>query len=191
MGLMYSLITVYCGFKVLTGSINLWALHHMLILFILIIYATFWEPSSTNSPNLSDLDIYSDKLFYQPLFDKLKFPPRSVNSTVPIQQCYADLASSMQKYLEISTINLIDSKLNSLSSNSSCKTLYLGGGVALNCKLNFSIASTFKNQFNNIYAYPAGGDAGSSIGGCINYLNNVSSKPVVKQLSSAMLGSFS
>ncbi|QNI46801.1 carbamoyltransferase C-terminal domain-containing protein [Synechococcus sp. A15-60] len=188
LGLMYSLITVYCGFKVLTGEYKLMGLApYGDPVYFEELCSLFGEPDRNDSPNLGELDIYSDELFYKPLTDKLKFLPRPTNSKAPIHQRFADLASSMQKYLEISTITLIESQLNR-STVSPCNTLYLGGGVALNCKLNYIIATTFKSQFNNIYAYPASGDAGSSIGACINYIANACSKTISSRLPSVMLG---
>ena len=51
--------------------------------------------------------------------------------------------------------------------------LALGGGVALNCKMTYEVAEHFKSRVSNIGIIGAAGDAGSSIGACINYLVNV------------------
>ena len=51
--------------------------------------------------------------------------------------------------------------------------LALGGGVALNCKLTYEVANHFKHRIRNIAIIGAAGDAGSSVGACINYLINV------------------
>ena len=46
----------------------------------------------------------------------------------------------------------------------------LSGGVALNCKLNYIISEYFADNFDKVWAYPASGDAGSSVGACMAYL---------------------
>ena len=77
----------------------------------------------------------------------------------------ADLAASIQKLLEETIFEIINS-YNSLISNFS-NNVVLGGGVALNCKMIRSIYD--KTQYS-IHAPNSPGDAGSSIGACAAYL---------------------
>ena len=66
---------------------------------------------------------------------------------------------------------MIKDYINSNSINSST-SLVLSGGVALNCKLNYLLSRNFSDEFEKVWAYPASGDAGSSVGACVNYLSD-------------------
>ena len=140
---------------------------------------------------IADIDIFSTKLISKKLEHKLGFPPRSQNST-NIQQKYANLASSIQLFLEKQVVKIIKNYLQE-NNIKSCPTLYLSGGVALNCKLNYVLSTEFNSVFSEIWAFPASGDSGSSIGACFNYLKTL--KPALKTnegqslLNSMLLGS--
>ena len=58
----------------------------------------FWD-SNLNKPSIADINIYDSILQSKSLEEQLLFPPRDINSNV-ITQDYADLAASVQTFLE-------------------------------------------------------------------------------------------
>ena len=83
--------------------------------------------------------------------------------------------ASVQLYLEHAVFALVNESISRFNLSPGC-SLFLGGGIALNCKLNYSLSNHFNRFFNEIWAFPLSGDAGSSIGACFNYLKNVDQK---------------
>jgi len=97
------------------------------------------------------------------LSSTLGFPAREPDSpSIPI--CYANLAASIQYYLE-EAVHFVVSSLHSKYPHA--RTLVLGGGIALNCKLTYTLSKKFDCIFDHIWAFPASGDAGSSIGAAL------------------------
>ena len=88
-------------------------------------------------PNINDINIYSPKLTSDRLEGCLGFPPR--NSSQPLLQKYADLAASVQLYLEHAVL-LVNESISRFNLSPGC-SLFLGGGIALNCKLNYSLSN--------------------------------------------------
>ena len=174
LGLIYSSITVYCGFKVLTGEYKLMGLApYGVPKYLQQLKDVFGDPKRI-SPRISDLSIFSDKLISKKLQNLIGFPPRE-GEQEPVRKCHADLAASMQKYLEEAVIAIVDNSLTKFMP--SAKNLVLGGGIALNCKLNMVLAKSFQKQFSKVWAFPASGDAGSAYGACINNLVFLGKRP--------------
>ena len=97
-GLFYSAITAFCGFKVLTGEYKLMGLAS---------YGTpiYYEKLCDyfGNPNIKEFSTKKLKFFGQKLYDKslekiLGFEARCPGGQ--INTCYKDLASSAQKFLE-------------------------------------------------------------------------------------------
>ena len=167
-GLIYSLVTVYCGFKVLTGEYKLMGLApYGNPRYLEILNQLFWD-SNLNKPSIADINIYDSILQSKSLEEQLLFPPRDINSNV-ITQDYADLAASVQTFLEQKVCYILRDYIGSNKLEDS-RCLVLSGGVALNCKLNYIISEYFADNFDKVWAYPASGDAGSSVGACMAYL---------------------
>ena len=159
-GLLYSAFTYYCGFKVNSGEYKLMGL------------APYGKPKyfSKILENLIDLkDDGSFKIdmsyfdyslninmlnekFYQ-LFDKKNRNPES-----EISQFYMDIASSIQKVIELIIIKIT----KHLKEITQSKNLCISGGVGLNCVANYKILK--ENIFENIWVQPASGDSGGSLG---------------------------
>lgn len=88
----------------------------------------------------------------------------------------ANLAKTLQNYLEEKTIELIDDCLSKTNVRNVC----LSGGVVLNCVNNYNIIKTFKDV--NFYFEPVGHDAGTSIGVAkLAYYNETKSNTKHKQ----------
>ena len=177
LGLIYSAVTVYCGFKVLTGEYKLMGLApYGKSVYYDALVDVFGNPTESLT-SINDLNIYSNRLYSSKLEDALGFPPREKSQI--LQQKYADLAASVQIYLENAVCNIIDTCIVKYMIEPG-STLYLGGGIALNCKLNLTLSEKYCDFFSEIWAFPASGDTGSSIGACFNFLTDQKYKAKLK-----------
>ena len=165
-GLFYSAMTSYLGFKPNEGEYKVMGL------------ASYGNPktyidkvrkliTSKNSSIKCDMDVFcwdrnSGIMFNEKLYDILGVEPRMLDEQ--ITQSHMDLAAAVQlRYEEIlfdviKTIGLFDKSTN----------LCLSGGCAYNGTANGKI--TKKTHINNIWIPLAPSDAGSSIGAVVNYL---------------------
>ena len=89
----------------------------------------FWN-EKTDKPTIADINIYSKKLVSRLLESRLGFPPRGQDEDT-ITQKYADLASSIQLFLETKVEYLLGKYINTLDKQR-VNSLVLSGGVALN-----------------------------------------------------------
>ena len=188
-GLFYSAMTYFCGFKVNSGEYKLMGL------------APYGEPKYTELIKEHLIDIKEDGSFRLNMkyfdyctglkmtskhFDKLfNLPSRKPEEE--ITQVYRDLAASAQKVTEEIIIKLA----KSLLQETGMKNLCLAGGVALNCVANGRLLKEIKNL--NLWIQPAAGDAGGALGSALAshyyFLNNkreVSSKQKDKMKGSLL-----
>ena len=163
LGLLYSAVTAYCGFKVNSGEYKLMGLAP---------YGTprFAEVMETHlvtiAPDgsfrlnmdyfgyLEKIAMYNDK--FEALFGK---PARTEGNE--IEQFHMDMAASIQAIVEKVMLSLC----RSLVTEYGVKNLCLAGGVALNCVANGKIAKA--NIFDEIWIQPASGDAGGALGAAL------------------------
>lgn len=166
LGLFYSAITGYCGFKVNSDEYKLMGL------------APFGEPKYVEVLEEQFIDIKPDGSFHlnMQLFDfgrrqamfcvskvskLLNLPPRNRDQELSAE--YADLAHSAQKVTE----KIILLLAQTIQKKTGSKNLCLAGGVALNCVANGLIASS--NIFEKVWIQPAAGDSGGSLGAALSY----------------------
>lgn len=168
LGLLYSAITYYTGFKVNSGEYKVMGL------------APYGEPRYAETIKNHLIDIKEDGSFALNLdyfdfctgltmtnrrFDSLfGGPPRLPES--PISQREMDLAASVQVVTEEIVIKLA----RHIASTTGQKNLCLAGGVALNCVANGKLLR--ENLFESIWIQPAAGDAGGALGAALaaNYI---------------------
>lgn len=158
-GLFYSTITNYLGFRVLSGEYKVMGL------------APYGRPTYVDKlrklysiPNELDFKLdmnYFDfgqiqRMYTDSLIDYLGFEPRVPESE--IKQEHKDLAKSLQVVLE----EILLSQVRELRKRVDSPNLCLSGGVALNCVATHAIRKT--NIFENIFVQPASGDSGSALG---------------------------
>lgn len=158
-GLFYSTITNYLGFKVLSGEYKVMGL------------APYGKPvyvdklrSLYSIPNKLDFKLdmnYFDfgqiqRMYTDALIDYLGIPPRKPESE--LTQEYKDLAKSLQIALE----EILLGQVQELKKRVDSRNLCLSGGVALNCVATHAIRET--HLFDNIFVQPAAGDSGSALG---------------------------
>jgi carbamoyltransferase len=99
-----------------------------------------------------------------------------------IRERHADIASSVQSFLEQALFHL----LRDLHVRTGSKNLCLAGGVALNCVANGKIYAD--TPFENVFVQPAAGDDGTALGAALfvdNENRNVRDTPTMEH---ALLG---
>jgi carbamoyltransferase len=160
LGLLYSALTYYCGFRVNSGEYKLMGL------------APYGEPRFADLILKNLIDLKDDGSFRMDqsyfnyaqgltmtsgkLHTLLGGPPRKPES--PLTQREMDLASSIQVVTETILLKMVR-HVHALTGMSN---LCLAGGVALNCVANGLILRD--GPFERLWVQPAAGDAGGAIG---------------------------
>lgn len=163
LGLLYSALTYYTGFKVNSGEYKLMGL------------APYGRPRYAQIIRDNLIDLKDDGTFrlnmdyfdyatgltmtnrrFNELFDG---PPRSPESE--ISQREMDLAASIQAVTEEAILRLA----RSIKADTGAKNLCLAGGVALNCVANGKVMA--EGIFDKIWIQPAAGDAGGALGAAL------------------------
>ncbi len=163
LGLLYSALTYYTGFKVNSGEYKVMGL------------APYGQPRYAQLMKDHLIDIKADGSFALDMsyFDyctgltmtNRKFdalfggPPR--DSEAPLTQREMDLAASLQSVTEDVVIALAVA----IAKSTGMKNLCMAGGVALNCVANGKLLR--EGMFENIWIQPAAGDAGGSLGAAL------------------------
>ncbi len=163
LGLLYSAMTYYTGFKVNSGEYKVMGL------------APYGEPKYKNLilDNLIDLKKDGSFRLNQAYFDyctglsmtNSKFdelfggPARKTDEL--LTQRHMDLAASIQVVTEEVVLRIT----RSLAKDTRSKNLCLAGGVALNCVANGKVLRD--QAFENVWVQPAAGDAGGALGAAL------------------------
>jgi len=164
LGLLYSAITYYCGFKVNSGEYKLMGLApYGKPLYTDLIFSHLIELKDDGSYKINmdyfDYEVGSG-MTNGKLHDLFGKPPRDSESE--LSQFYMDVAASIQKVTEI-TVQKIATFAKEVTS---CTNLCLAGGVALNCVANGKILK--EGIFEKLWIQPAAGDAGGAIGAALS-----------------------
>ena len=162
-GLLYSAITYYTGFKVNSGEYKVMGL------------APYGEPRYADLIRDNLVDIKSDGSFALDMkffnyctgltmtndrfSDLFGGPPRKPES--PLTQREMDLAASVQLVTEEIVIRLA----RDIARTSQERHLCLAGGVALNCVANGKLLR--ERLFDGLWIQPAAGDAGGALGAAL------------------------
>lgn len=163
LGLLYSAITYYLGFKVNSGEYKVMGLapygvprYAKLIKDHLIDI----KADGSFSLDMTYFDYCSGLTMTNKKFDKLfEGPPRIPESQ--LTQRDMDIAASVQAVTEEVVIKLA----RGIKKFTGEKNLCLAGGVALNCVANGKLLR--ERIFDNIWIQPAAGDAGGAIGAAL------------------------
>lgn len=163
LGLLYSAITYYTGFKVNSGEYKVMGL------------APYGEPKYKDIILRELIDVKEDGSFRMNMkyfnycagltmtnekFNKLfGGPPRIPESK--LTQKEMDIARSVQEVTE----DIVMKIARHVHKESGMNNLVLAGGVALNCVANGRLLK--KGPFKNIWIQPAAGDAGGAIGAAL------------------------
>jgi carbamoyltransferase len=163
LGLLYSAITYYTGFKVNSGEYKVMGLapygtpkYAQTILDHLIDL----KPDGSFHLNLEYFNYCTGLTMTNGKFDKLfGGPPR--NPEERLTQHHMDLAASVQAVLEEVVLRMTCS----LASQTKARNLCIAGGVGLNCVTNGKLLRT--GRFKGIWIQPASGDAGGAVGAAL------------------------
>lgn len=167
LGLLYSAVTYFCGFKVNSGEYKLMGLapygnhnSEQVKHFVNVIKTNLVELKEDGSIFLNQdyfnyatglRMVYDDK--WKQLFG---FPRR--NSESLIEQNHCDLALAIQQVTEEVVLNLGKEAKKLTNADYLC----MAGGVALNCVANGKLDDA--KIFKQIFITPAAGDAGGALG---------------------------
>ncbi len=168
LGLLYSAVTAYCGFKVNSGEYKLMGLapygnnnDHQMRACEAKIRENLIDIREDGSYvlNMNYFNYATGLTMYhtgrwQALFG---FPPRTSESA-DIQSCYMDMALAIQRVTEDVVLRMAKTAKELTGSNQIC----LAGGVALNCVANGKIMRS--GMFKQQWVQPASGDAGGALG---------------------------
>jgi carbamoyltransferase len=160
LGLLYSAMTYYTGFKVNSGEYKVMGL------------APYGEPKYVQKIFDHLVDLKEDGSFRldqsyfnyctgltmtsQKFHDLFGGPPRKADE--PLTQHHMDLAASVQAATEEIVLRLT----RAIRKETGIANLCLAGGVALNCVANGKVLRDGK--FDNVWIQPAAGDAGGALG---------------------------
>ena len=187
LGLLYSALTYYTGFKVNSGEYKVMGL------------APYGEPRFAQKILDNLIDLKDDGSFRLDLsyfdyctglrmtnekFDALfGAPPRNPESR--ITQREMDLAASIQAVTEEAVLRLT----RAIAQDTGSKNLCLAGGVALNCVANGKVLA--EGRFENVWVQPAAGDAGGALGAALLAYHHFQDQPrAVNDALDAMHGSY-
>jgi len=173
LGLLYSALTYYTGFKVNSGEYKVMGL------------APYGEPTYAKLIKDHLIDIKDDGSFaldmsyfnyctgltmtnerFHALFGG---PPRQPESR--LGQREMDLAASVQAVTEEVVLKLA----RGVAKSTGEKNLCLAGGVALNCVANGKLLR--ENIFDRIWLQPAAGDAGGAVGAALGAYHIMLNQP--------------
>lgn len=166
LGLFYSTITAYLGFKVNSGEYKVMGLapYGKPIYEQELSQLVSWDAEKTTYHlNMQYFDFpYSGRMFSSKLESLLGCEAR--NGETDLTQFHMDVAASLQLIIEKFMKLLAEAALEEVGSRNLC----LAGGVALNCVSNGKLVKDLAS-LENIWIQPASGDAGGALGCVLNY----------------------
>src|SRR6201997_1348353 len=163
LGLLYSALTYYTGFKVNSGEYKVMGLapygepkYAQLILDHLIDL----KPDGSFRLDMSYFDYCTGLTMTNERFAKLFGAPVRTPDKL-LTPFHMDVAASIQAVLDEAVLRLT----RSLADKTGLRNLCLAGGVALNCVANGKVLRD--GRFDNIWIQPAAGDAGGAVGAAL------------------------
>jgi carbamoyltransferase len=183
LGLLYSAITSYLGFRVNDAEWKVMGL------------APYGEPKYVNK-FLELIDVKEDGSFRLNMkyFSFHYSYDETINSRFErhfgrkkrrggeLDQFYTDIAASGQKVVEDIIVKIADS----LHKEYKCDNLCIAGGVGLNSVANWRIME--KTGFKDIFIQPAAGDSGGAIGAAYAFYHMTLNNPRKFVMEHALLG---
>lgn len=173
LGLLYSALTYYTGFKVNSGEYKVMGL------------APYGEPKFAQTMLDHLIDVKPDGSFRldQQYFDyctgltmtNARFdtlmggPPRKPEDL--LTQRHMDLAASVQAVTE----EVVKRLARSIRTDTGEQNLCLAGGVALNCVANGKLLA--EGVFDDLWIQPAAGDAGGALGAALTVAHEIGDAP--------------
>lgn len=186
LGLLYSAVTYYTGFKVNSGEYKVMGLapygepkYAQLILDHLIDL----KPDGSFRLDMSYFDYCTGLAMINERFAKLfGRPVRSPDQL--LTPFHMDVAASIQAVLEEAVLRLT----RSLARRTGARNLCLAGGVALNCVANGKVLRD--GRFDRLWIQPAAGDAGGAVGAALAAFHQFKGGPRSIAATDGMSGAF-
>lgn len=173
LGLLYSALTYYTGFKVNSGEYKVMGLapygqpkYAKLILDNLIDV----KPDGSFRLDMSYFDYCTGLTMTNDRFAKLFGAPVRGTDEL-LTPFHMDVAASIQAVLDEVVLRMT----RSLAEQTGSRNLCLAGGVALNCVANGKVLRDGK--FENVWIQPAAGDAGGALGAALAAVHIFKDKP--------------
>jgi carbamoyltransferase len=186
LGLLYSALTYYTGFKVNSGEYKVMGLapygepkYAKLILDHLIDL----KPDGSFRLDMSYFDYCTGLTMTNERFAKLFGEPVRTPDKL-LTPFHMDMAASIQAVLDEAVLRLT----RSLAKETGARNLCLAGGVALNCVANGKVLRDGK--FDNVWIQPAAGDAGGAVGAALAAYHQFKGQPRKVAANDAMSGAF-
>ena len=187
LGLLYSAVTYYLGFKVNSGEYKIMGL------------APYGEAKYADKMLSYLINVSDDGSFHMDLsyFDyctgltmtNKKFanlfgePVRTPEA--PLTQFHMDMAASIQEVTEHVVLRMT----RSLALETGIENLCLAGGVSLNCVANGMVLRD--GAFKNVWIQPSAGDAGGALGAALAaYYQHVGADRTVPDQGDSMQGGY-
>jgi carbamoyltransferase len=180
LGLLYSAITYYTGFKVNSAEYKVMGLApYGTPRYVKQIYDNLVDvkPDGSFRMNLDFFDYCTGLTMTNRKFDEL-FGGPARRPDEPLTARHMDLAASVQCVLEEIVLRIT----RSLAAETGIPNLCLAGGVALNCVANGRILRD--GAFRNLWIQPAAGDAGGALGAALAAYHSFAGQP--RTISGAM-----
>jgi len=186
LGLLYSALTYFVGFKVNSGEYKLMGLApHGQPIYRERMLRELIELKDDGSfrLNLSYFAYGYDDVMTSPKMNALlDGPPRAPES--PITQREQDIAASIQSLTELVVLRMA-AHAHELTGS---KRLVLAGGVALNCVANARVRR--EGPFTEMWVQPGAGDSGAALGCALFAWHQLLEKPRPAPASDALRGTY-
>jgi carbamoyltransferase len=186
LGLLYSAVTYYAGFKVNSGEYKVMGLapygepkYAKLILDHLIDL----KPDGSFRLDLSYFDYCTGFTMTNERFAKLFGHPVRTPDQL-LTAFHMDIAASIQAVLEEAVVRMT----RSLAKQTGLRNLCLAGGVALNCVANGKVLRD--GHFEGIWIQPAAGDAGGAVGAALSAYHGFAGQRRKRNGTDGMAGSY-
>ena len=186
LGLLYSALTYYTGFKVNSGEYKVMGLapygepkYAKLILDNLVDL----KPDGSFRLDMNYFDYCTGLTMTNERFAKLFGAPVRTPDKL-LTPFHMDVAASIQAVLDEAVLRLT----RSLAARTGLSNLCLAGGVALNCVANGKVLRDGK--FDSIWIQPAAGDAGGAVGSALAAYHQFKGQPRRVAATDGMSGAF-
>ncbi len=188
LGLLYSALTYYTGFRVNSGEYKVMGLApYGVPRFKDLILEHLIDVKEDGSFRLDQdyFDYCTGLRMTNAKFDEL-FGQPARQADEPLTQFHMDMAASVQAVTEDVVIKLA----RALAKETGETNLCLAGGVALNCVANGKLLRD--GAFENVWVQPAAGDAGGALGAALNAYHLYKGQPRTRRdnKTDAMAGSY-
>lgn len=182
LGLVYTAVTTYLGFKALEGEGKVMGLAGYGKPEYLDLFNKIVPVNEDGSFSVDDRYFAFNRgnRMYTKEFIKMFGKDRAPGEE--LDKRHWDIAASLQKFVEDTTLKMANHLYEITKSDNIC----LAGGLFLNCVLNQKIIET--TQFKNIFVQPSAGDTGGALGAAAYVYNTVLKNDRKYVMENAYLG---